>query len=84
MRIKNKSWSPLVISLPGGDPLTLSGRSIGEVSAEDLESPELRRLLRSRTIIVLPEEGAKPAGAEPQADNQVGQPEDEPEEDGPQ
>jgi hypothetical protein len=64
MKIKNKSWSPLVVSLPGGKSLTLAGRSIDEVSAEDYESPEFQRLVKSRTIIILPQEKKKPADTE--------------------
>ena len=61
MRIKNKSWSPLVISLPGGKSLTLAGRGTEEVSDEDLEGPEFKRLLKTRAVIVLPGQGKEPA-----------------------
>jgi hypothetical protein len=61
MRIKNKSWSPQVVSLPGGKSLTLAGRGTEEVSAEDFESPEFQRLAKARLIIVLPEKKKKSA-----------------------
>jgi len=64
MKIKNKSWSPLVISLPGGKSLNLAARGISEISSEDFQSPECQRLAKSRTIIVLPEEEVKPSGSE--------------------
>jgi hypothetical protein len=63
MRIKNKSWSPLVVSLPGGGTLNLAGRGTKEISAEDFESPEVQRLAKTRTIIVLPEGKQKPDDA---------------------
>lgn len=79
MRIKNKSWSPLVVSLPGGRSLTLAGRGTDEINAEDFESPEVQRLAQARTIIVLPEEKSKPADApedsgRPAARREPGQP----------
>ena len=55
MKIKNRSWSPLVVSLPGGKSLTVPGRGIEDVSAEDFESAALQRLSKSRTIVVLPD-----------------------------
>lgn len=63
MRIKNKQWSPQVISLPGGKSLTLAGRGANEISAEDFESPEVQRLVKTRSVIVLPEGKQKPDDA---------------------
>jgi hypothetical protein len=64
MRVKNKSWSPLAVSLPGGKSLTLAARGTSEISSEDFQSPELQRLFEARNIIVLPEEKEKPSGTE--------------------
>lgn len=61
MRIKNKSWGPLVISLPDGKSVTLGARGVGEISDEDFQNPEVQRLARAREIIVLPEEKKKAA-----------------------
>lgn len=59
MKIKNKEWSPLNISLPDGRSITLAARGINEISDEDFQSPEFQRLAKARTIIVLPEESPK-------------------------
>jgi hypothetical protein len=82
MRIKNKSWSPLVVSLPDGKSRTLAARGIDEVSAEDFQSPEFQRLAKSRTVIVLPEEEKKPAdtGKEPEEKKKPAGTADEPSE----
>jgi hypothetical protein len=74
MKIKNKSWSPLAISLPGARSMTLAARGTSEISAEDFQSPELQRLFEARSIIVLPEKEKQPekkeqpAGAESEGD----------------
>jgi pilus assembly protein FimV len=70
MRIKNKSWSPLVVSLPDGKSINLPARGIDEVSSEDFESPEFQRLSKSRAVIVLPEESEKPPAAESETEKQ--------------
>ncbi|HEV2860971.1 MAG TPA: hypothetical protein VGX48_08200 [Pyrinomonadaceae bacterium] len=67
MRIKNRSWSPRVITLQGGKSLTLPGRGIGEISDEDYQGAELQRLAKSGDIAVLPGGEKKTAdkGGEP-------------------
>lgn len=61
MKIKNQEWSTRVISLPGGRSLTLAGRGSDEISAEDFDSPEVKRLVKTGAVIVLPEKKSKPA-----------------------
>lgn len=77
MRIKNTSWSPLVVTLPNGKSLSLAGRGIGEVSAEDFEDPELQRLAKSQAIVVLPEEEKQPAGQEKEEEKKLAGQEEE-------
>jgi hypothetical protein len=67
MKIKNKSWSPLAITLPNGKSLTLGARGSEEISTEDFQSPEFQRLFEQRSIIVLPQGGEKPASTESEA-----------------
>lgn len=84
MRIKNKSWSPVSVSLPDGRSLTLPARGTSEVNAEDFQSSELQQLFQSRSVIVLPEAQDKPAGAESKPDKPKNNPPEDGEEDGSQ
>jgi hypothetical protein len=53
--VKNKAWTPLVISLPGGKSITVPARDSVTLSAEDVNSPECQRLLNAGTLMVLSE-----------------------------
>jgi hypothetical protein len=66
MKVKNKSFSPLVLSLPDDRALTLPARGSVEISAEDFASPECQRLFAERLLIILPEPRRQVAGASPQ------------------
>ena len=63
MRVKNKSFSELVVSLSQGRSLTLAARGSADISREDFASPECQRLFAARTLIVLPEAGQQNMGA---------------------
>lgn len=62
MKIKNKSWSQLVLSLAEGKSMTLPARGSVDISEEDFRTPECQRLFAERAIIVLPERGKKDSG----------------------
>lgn len=64
MKIKNRSFSATMISLPGGSNLTLRGRESKEISEEDFNSPEIQRLFTAGIIFVLPETTPRPAPVE--------------------
>ncbi|MCI0487990.1 MAG: hypothetical protein L0229_15475 [Blastocatellia bacterium] len=53
--VKNRSWSSQSLSLTEGKHITLKARCCAEISEEDLNSPEIKRLIAERGIIVLPE-----------------------------
>ena len=55
MKVKNKSFSQLVLPLPGGRALTLPARGSVDISDEDFASPACQRLFAERLLIVLPE-----------------------------
>jgi hypothetical protein len=55
MRVKNKSFSQLMLSLPSGRSIPIPARGSVEISDEDFASPECQRLFAERTLIVLPE-----------------------------
>jgi len=63
MRVKNKSFSELVLSLPQGRSLTLAARGSVDISREDFASPECQRLFAAQMLIVLPETGQPNTGA---------------------
>ena len=53
MKIKNTSFSQLVLSLPGGKSIQLAARGSKDISEEEFNSPACQRLFAQRTIIVL-------------------------------
>jgi hypothetical protein len=55
MKVKNTSFSRLVLPLTGGRALTLPARGSVEISDEDFASPACQRLFAARLLIVLPE-----------------------------
>ena len=55
MKVKNKSFSQLVLPLTGGRALTLPARGSVEISEEDFASPACQRLFAERRLIILPE-----------------------------
>lgn len=61
MKIKNKDWSPRVITLGGGKTITIPARGTTEISEEDFNSPECQRLFTKRAIIVLPVSAETPS-----------------------
>jgi hypothetical protein len=63
MKVKNKSFSELVLSLPQGRSLTLAARGSADISREDFASPECQRLFAARMLIVLPETSQQHTGA---------------------
>lgn len=63
MKIKNRSWSPLVISLGKEKSLTLPARGSKDISTEDFKKPGCQQLLRSRAVVVLPSKSRKAAGS---------------------
>jgi hypothetical protein len=63
MKVKNKSFSELVVSFPQGRSLTLAARGSADISREDFASPECQRLFAARMLIVLPETGQPNTGA---------------------
>lgn len=58
MKIKNKSWSPLIIPVAGREPLFLPARGSIDISMEAFKSAECQRLWKQRAIIVLPEQAS--------------------------
>jgi hypothetical protein len=59
MLVKNRSWSPRILTLPGGKkgkPKTLSlrGRGSAEITKEEYESPECQRLIARGELFVIP------------------------------
>ena len=59
MLVKNRSWSPRILTLPGAKKgetrtLALRGRASAEISEEDYESPECRRLIAQGELFVIP------------------------------
>jgi hypothetical protein len=63
MKVKNTSFSELVVSLPQDRSLTLAARGSAEISREDFASPECQRLFAARMLIVLPETSPQSTGA---------------------
>lgn len=55
MKIKNKAWSPVVISLAGGRSINLPARGSATISKEDFHCLDCQRRYAERSIIVLPE-----------------------------
>ena len=63
MKVKNKSFSELVLSLPQDRSLTLAARGSADISSEDVASPECQRLFAAGMLIVLPEASQPGTGA---------------------
>jgi hypothetical protein len=59
MRVKNMSWSPCLVTLADDKRKVVKARQSLEVGDQDLESPQVKKLLADRTLIVLPEAEAK-------------------------
>ncbi len=57
MTVKNTSFSELVLSLPGGQSITLAARGSADISDAAFYSPECQRLLKARVLIELPDSG---------------------------
>jgi hypothetical protein len=60
VKIKNKDWSPRVVTVSGGKTIRIPARGTTEISEEDFNSPELQRLFTKRVIIVVPAPAKKP------------------------
>ncbi len=56
MKVKNTSFSQLVISLPGGTSIQIAARGSKDISEEEFNMPECQRLFKERKLIVLPEQ----------------------------
>jgi hypothetical protein len=54
MRIKNRSFSALVVTLNGGRTITLPARGSHEISDEEFQTPEVQRLFNEGSLFVLP------------------------------
>jgi hypothetical protein len=63
MKIKNRSWSQLVLNLSEGKSITLPGRGSVDINEGDFNSPECQRLFAERAIIVLPEQKKEDSSA---------------------
>ena len=74
MKIKNRSFSATVISLPGGRSLSLSGRGNAEISEDDFNSPEIQRLFTAGSVFVLPETAPRPVAVEKNREEPVAAP----------
>lgn len=58
MLVKNRSWSPRVVTVPAGKKgkartLALRGRGSAEISEDEAASPEIRRLLASGDLFLI-------------------------------
>ena len=62
-KVKNKSFTGVAISLQGGRTLTLAARGSAEISDADFENPEIQRMFKARSIIVLSESAESPKAA---------------------
>ena len=64
MLVKNRSWSPRILTVSGGKKgkpktIALRGRHSVELSQEELESPQCQQLIATGDLFILPEKAAK-------------------------